>query len=44
MGGREWYCRCSGQTTVGLVVSKIKQNIFIAQTAAFLLDLQLHKG
>jgi hypothetical protein len=29
---------CSRQPTVGLVVSKIKQNIFSAQTATFKVD------
>jgi hypothetical protein len=34
-GGRGWYRMRSRQPTVGLVVSKIKQNIFSAQTAIF---------
>jgi hypothetical protein len=34
-GGRGWYRMCCRQPTVGLVVSKIKQNIFSAQTATF---------
>jgi hypothetical protein len=34
-GGRGWYRICCRQPTVGLVVSKIKQNIFYAQTATF---------
>jgi hypothetical protein len=37
-GGRGWYRMCSRQPTMGLVASKIKQNIFIAQTATFLVD------
>jgi hypothetical protein len=37
-GGRGWYRMCSRQPTVGLVASKIKQNILIAQTATFLVD------
>jgi hypothetical protein len=35
---------CGRQPTVGLVVSKIKQNTFSAQTAPFLADLGLHKA
>jgi hypothetical protein len=33
--GRGWYRMCCRQPTVGLAVSKIKQNIFSAQTATF---------
>jgi hypothetical protein len=34
-GGRGWYRMCSRQATVGLVVLKIKHNIYSAQTATF---------
>jgi hypothetical protein len=38
IGGRGWYCMCSHQPTVGLVVLTVKQNIFFAQTATYIVD------